>query len=88
MKPRRRNLPAFQTDEEEARFWARHSSAPYWDSMKNAPEVVFVGQSKQVVTLRLERDLVQRLRSIARRKGMTYSALIRSWLIERVQKAG
>lgn len=88
MKRSRRVFPAFRNDEEEARYWASHSSSRFWNQMTDAPEIVFAGPSKQVVTLRLERALVHRLRAIARERGMTYSALIRTWLIERVQKAG
>ena len=49
-------------------------------------EVYFERPRKQVVTLRLDRPLIQRLRAIAMKKGIPYSTLIRMWLVERCAK--
>ena len=82
-----KRIPEFRTDEEEARFWDTHSVADYWDDLEEAKDVYFERPRKQVVTLRLDRPLIQRLRAIALKKGIPYSTLIRMWLVERCAKA-
>lgn len=42
-----KGLPAFKSDDQEARYWAVHSSAPYWDSLAEAREIVFEGEPKR-----------------------------------------
>lgn len=82
-----RPVPQFRSDAEAARFWETHSVSDYWDDLQEAADVRFVRPRKQLVSLRLDRPLVQRVRALARRKGLPYSALIRVWLIERCLKA-
>jgi len=78
----RLRLPTLRTDREIAEFWDKHSLEDYAKDLKDAPEVYFERPRKQVVTLRLERPLLQRLQAIALRKGVPYSTLIRMWLVE------
>jgi predicted DNA binding CopG/RHH family protein len=82
----KKKIPQFKSDKEEARFWSKHSLSDYWDDLEEAKGIQFVRPQKQVVTIRIERDLVQRLKAIAQKKGTTYSSLIRMWVIERLNR--
>ncbi len=74
------------TDEEFARFWEEHSFADFWDEFERVEEPVFVRQPKRAVTLRLEGELVDLLKALAREKGLTHTALVRMWVLERLRK--
>jgi hypothetical protein len=72
------------SDREVAEFWETHSAADYWDEL----EPVDLGAKpppRRVVTLRLDPKAVDALRVIARRRGMDYSTLVRSWIVERLR---
>lgn len=86
-KARENRIPEFKTDKEAARFWETHSLEDYAEDLQEVPDVYFERPRKQVVTLRLDRPLIQRMRAIALKKGIPYSTLIRMWLVERSAKA-
>lgn len=72
------------SDREVAEFWETHSAADYWDELEPA-EPRKRPRPRQVVTLRLDPQAVDALRTLARRLGVNYSALARSWIAERLQ---
>lgn len=74
------------SDEEFARFWETHSFADFWDEFELVREPVFVRRPKKVVSLRLERELLDLLEMLAREKGLGYTALIRMWIMERLRQ--
>ena len=82
-----RKIPEFRTERDAALFWETHDLADFWPDSEAASDVSFERPRKQVVTLRLERPLIQRLRAIAVKNGIPYSTLIRMWLVERCAKA-
>jgi len=91
-KPRKRatarvRIPDFRTDAEAARFWERNDVSAFAGELEEAQGVVFARPRKEVVTLRLERSLLQRLRAVALKRGLPYSALIRMWVLERLRQA-
>lgn len=85
-KPRRK-IPDFKSDEEAARFWDTHSAADYWDDLVEAKDVYFKRPRKQVVAVRLEPPLLRRVKALALEKGLSFSTLIRMWIVERCRKA-
>ena len=79
-------IPRFRSDREAAEFWDTHSLADFEKELRPAKEVVFVKPDRQVVSLRLDRKLVSALKRYAQHKGIGYSALLRMWLIERLDQ--
>lgn len=72
------------SDRDVAEFWDSHSVADYWDDLEPAR----IGKRpppRRVVTLRLDPRAVVALRALARRRGLDYSALARSWIVERLR---
>jgi len=47
---------------------------------------VSVKPEKKVMTIRVDKKLVNAMKTIAREKGINYSTLARMWLIERIKK--
>lgn len=79
-----KKLPEFKSIEEEAEFWDTHSFADYWDEFKLVKEPVFVRSPKKVVSLRLDRQMVEFLEMLAREKSIPYTTLLRMWIKERL----
>lgn len=79
-----KKAPRFKTSEQEAEFWEKHSTADF-DLLAVDPEEVMTElkahhQAKQNVTLRLESELMRRLKKKAHRAGIKYQTFVREWL--------
>ena len=82
--------PQFATDQEESEFWDTHDSTDYLDDTTEV-DVTFVDARprKEQISLRLDRETITRLKTLARRRGIGYQTLIRMWVMERLnQEAG
>ena len=82
-------IPRFKTVEEEAEFWDTHSLADYEDELEEVPDVQFVvtrAKPKKGITVRLEEDLLDTLRTEAHAKGIGPSTLIRMWVLEHLRE--
>jgi predicted DNA binding CopG/RHH family protein len=77
-----KKIPNFKTDREMAQFWDTHSLADFEAELRPVKDMVFVKPDRQVISLRLDRKVVKAIKSLAHRKGIGYSSLIRMWVIE------
>ncbi|HEY77070.1 MAG TPA: hypothetical protein G4O00_13010 [Thermoflexia bacterium] len=82
-------LPKFKDDREEAEFWDTHDSTEFLEDTEPV-EVTFVDARppKKQISLRLDPDVIERLKAIAARKGIGYQTLIRMWVMERLAQEG
>lgn len=83
-------LPKFRTIEEESDFWDTHSPLDYgrWEevSFKDVlKDLRSKGQPKRQLSLRLEPELIGRLKRLAKRHGIRYQKLARELLWKGVQ---
>ena len=85
-KPKRR-IPDFKSDKEAAEFWDTHDLEDYADELVEAKDVCFKRPRKQVVAVRLDPPLLRRVKALALEKGISFSTLIRMWIVERCRKA-
>ena len=81
-----RKIPNFKSLREEREWWDTHSLADYIDDLEPGDDIRFVRPQKEVVAVRLDRNVVEALKALARNKGIGYSPLIRMWLIERLKQ--
>lgn len=79
-------IPKFKSDQEAAEFWDTHSLKEFEKDLERVRDRVFVKPEKQVMTIRVDKKLVNAMKAIAREKGINYSTLARMWLIERIKK--
>jgi predicted DNA binding CopG/RHH family protein len=79
-------IPKFHSDKEAAEFWDTHCLADYEEDLEPADDVVFVRPERQVISLRLDRKIVKKLKTFAIKKGIGYSPLLRMWILERFYK--
>jgi predicted DNA binding CopG/RHH family protein len=89
-------IPRFRDADEEARYWATRSTADHVSDTEAVAEGIQVGGAlrkrveerlrQRVVTLRLARSTIDHVRRMARRKGLGYQALLRMWILERLER--
>ena len=86
MKKKELKIPEFKSIEEEAEFWDTHSLADYWDKFDDVKLSVDLKKPRDdMLILRLQKELKQRLNKIAKNNGLDLSTLARMWLIEKLQ---
>jgi predicted DNA binding CopG/RHH family protein len=76
-----KKTPKFKSEEEAARFWETHSFEDYAGDTRDA-EIGFVKKPKKTVALRLDPADIKTVEAIARKKGLSYTALLRMWIKE------
>lgn len=77
-------IPPFASREEEAAFWDSHDFADYWDEWQPV-DVRFAANLSENVAVRLDAAAFERLRRVAHEKGISPAALVRIWILERIQ---
>ena len=76
-------LPRFETEEDEARFWIEHQLDPrLMVSSMHRPDV----RESTTITLRFDPRMLSRIKRIARRRYLNYQSMIKQWLSERMEK--
>ena len=82
-----KKIPDFSTEDEERAFWATHDSAEYldWDAAEGTllPKLK---PSTQTISLRLSRMMLDELRAMANKRDVSYQALIKVFLKERIDQ--
>ena len=79
-------IPEFKTYEEEANFWDTHDFTEFEDETREVDMVVKLDQPKQeTLILRLQKDVKDGMKKIARRNGLGVSALARLWILEKLR---
>jgi hypothetical protein len=79
-------IPEFASEVEEADFWDTHSLGdgfPVEEDAELEAEIAAAG-GKFGVSLEIDADTAERLRSLARRRKVSYLALIRQFIAERL----
>jgi uncharacterized protein (DUF4415 family) len=80
-------IPEFKSEEEEHEFWSSHELT---DEFFDAAEPIDEGElppprpRKQLLSVRIEDDLVNRLKALAAVKGVGYQTLLRQFVADRV----
>lgn len=83
------SIPAFKSYEEEANFWDTHSVTDFENETEDVDIVFELEKPRgESLVLRVQKGLKNRLRKIARSKGLNVSTLARMWLMEKAQAVG
>ncbi len=80
-----KKIPKFKSEEEAARFWGAHNFEGFQEDTSEAG-VGFVKRPKKTVALRLDSADIKSVESIAKKKGLSYTALLRMWIKEHLAK--
>lgn len=80
-------IPKFKNYKEEAEFWDTHSLADYWDKWEDIDLVFELDKPREAsLVLRLQKAFKDKLKKIARSKGLDVSTLARMWLMEKANE--
>ena len=75
-------LPVFDSDEEEAQFWA---DASIDSRLMNASLLKADTRESTTITLRFDPRMLARIKRIARSRYLNYQSMIKQWLAERLE---
>jgi predicted DNA binding CopG/RHH family protein len=78
-----KDVPSFDTDEAEAKYWARHQIDPRLMQMSIHRSDV---RESTTITLRFDPRMLSRIKRIARRRYLNYQSMIKQWLSERMEQ--
>ena len=85
----KRKLPKFSSDAEFAEWVETHDLSDYLDSFEVVTEEMKVQRTSQKESIGVDLDPsdVKAIKRAAKSKGVSYKALIKNWLIEKLQEA-
>ena len=83
----KKQIPDFQSEDEEREFWATHDSSEYVD-WAQAERVLFpdLKPSTRTISLRLPAAMLDELRQLANQRDIPYQSLIKVFLRERINQ--
>ena len=77
--------PKFKNIKEERKFWDAHESTDYLDDFEDTKDVVFVRPKKQVISLRLEPQIINKLKELADKEGLPPTTYARMLIIQAIR---
>lgn len=80
-----KKLPKFKTEGEEIKFWEAHSITDYWDELEEGKDI-FRRPKLTPVTLKFDPLVLNKIRMLARKRGISYNAYIRYLIAKSVEK--
>ena len=78
-------VPKFKNVKEEREFWDDHESMDYLDDFEETKDVVFVRPKKQVISLRLEPQVINKLKELADKEGLPPTTYARMLIIRAIR---
>ncbi len=82
-----KNIPKFDSEDEERNFWAEKDSSEYIDWRKSKP--IFFSKLKpstKTISLRLPEFLLEELRMLANKRDIPYQSLIKIFLKDKIDQ--
>lgn len=82
-----KDVPQFNSEQEEREFWAKNDSTDYldWDKAQLAI-MPNLKPSSRTISLRLPEHLLDRIKNVANKKDIPYQSLIKVLLDESLPK--
>ena len=79
-------LPQFENEEEAGEFFDTHDLADYWDDMAEIENlVVEVEIPRKQISLRIPLPIIEQIKEMASKEGMSYQKLIQQWILEKLE---
>ena len=77
-------LPDFKAEEEELKFWEKHSISNYWEDLIEA-EDTFKRPKLKPVTIKFDPLILKKIKMLAKKRGISYNAYIRYLLAKSIE---
>jgi predicted DNA binding CopG/RHH family protein len=82
-----KQIPNFETEDEERAFWATHDSTDYLDWSQAKPAMLSrLKPSTKTISLRLPESMLNELRLLANKRDIPYQSWIKIVLQERIDQ--
>ncbi len=78
-------MPDFEIEEEEKKFWEKHSIADYWEDLTESNDT-FKRPKLKPVTLKFDPLILKKIKMLAKKRGLPYSAYIRYLLAKSIEE--
>ena len=87
MMTRYKNIPKFNSEDEEREFWAKEDSTQYVNYSK-AEKIIFpkLKPSTKTISLRLPESLLEEIKMLANKRDVPYQSLIKVYLKEKIDQ--
>ena len=82
-----RKIPESDSVEELARFWDTHDLTDFEDQLENGPKRVFERKPETAIQVRLRRQEVEKVKRVAKTRGVREATLLRQWVREKLRNA-
>jgi len=90
-------IPQFKNEKEEVEFWSTHSATDFLEDTEEVKEGFEISKElrekisgrrdvKKMLSLRLDKELIDMTKVIARRKAIGYQTLMRMWIAEGIRR--
>ena len=85
-KTKKESLPDFSkmTLDQVAHYWDTHDAGEHWDEMEEVKDMTFKRAADRSVSVRLSSRDLRDIKTMAGRKGLCHTTLIRSWVLEKL----
>ncbi len=81
----KKEIPRFKNEEEERVFWLNHDSTDYIDwSLAKEASFPNLKPSTETISLRLPKDLLDRIKTIANKMDVPYQSFMKMLLAEKI----
>ncbi len=78
----KKKIPETDSIQELAHFWDTHDLTDFEDQLEEVNEPVF--ERETVLKIYLDPDEAEAVRQISRSRGISYTELIKEWVLERI----
>lgn len=79
-------IPEFKSIKEEARFWDTHDVTDYLRELTPvALKVKLADKKEEVLTIRLQPGLKEKMEKLAQDYGLNVSTMVRLWVIDKMR---
>ena len=87
MKPAKKRLPKFKSEDAERAFWATHDSTDYvsWENGRRLT-LPRLKPSLRTISLRLPQAMIEELKVLANKRDVPYQSLLKVFLAERIDQ--
>lgn len=86
MKKNKKIIPKFSSLTDEVLFWDKHSLADYWEEFSDVDMVVELDKPRtETLIVRVQKDMKDKMKKIARSRGLNISTMARMWMIEKLK---
>lgn len=78
-------IPRTDSIQELAEFWQTHDITDFEDELEEVTEPLFERKDETVFTIQLPQKEAERIRGIAKSKGIEETTLVRQWVLEKAR---